>query len=428
MRRSLVRALALALLVAGCDSLAEPTAPPHPTSRPSSGPTIVSLTFDDGLASAYLVRPILAAHKVHATFYLNSGHIGQPGFLTWRQVHDLASDGNEIAGHTALHANLAQVDPAEAQREICDDRVALFAQGYQVTDFAYPFGAFNDTVAGLAQACGYASARTTTHVPGIAETIPPAQPYAIGVGNGTPALSAMEAAVMAALPTGGWVPILFHGVCDGCSGLAIPRRDLSAFLDWLADQRAPVVVKTVREVIGGAVQPAVPGPAAPPPPRGGNALQNPSLENDANGDAKPDCWTVGNTGKSSSTWLRSTTAHSGTYAERVVVTNYADGDARLGVTEDLGGCTPSVAPGHSYVITAWYRSSGAVAFTGHTRSGVTFAYWTKSPEFPASDDWAEARWVTPAVPNDVDGLSFGIAISGNGSLAVDDLGIEDAAP
>jgi len=211
-RTSLVSALALALLVAGCDALANPSSPPRGTGRPSAGPTIVSLTFDDGLASAYLIRSILAAHKMHATFYVNSGHIGQAGFMTWKQVHDLASDGNEIAGHTALHANLVDVDPAEAQREICDDRAALFDQGYKVTDFAYPFGAYNESVAGIAQACGYESARTTTHLGGTAESIPPAQPYAIGIGNGTPERSAMEAAVRLAMPVGGWVPILFHGV------------------------------------------------------------------------------------------------------------------------------------------------------------------------------------------------------------------------
>jgi len=297
MRSAMARVLALALLVAGCDTLANPSSPPQPTSRPSPGPTVVSLTFDDGLASAYLVRAILAAHKMHATFYLNSGHIGQPGFMTWKQVHDLASDGNEIAGHTVLHLNLRDVDPEEAQREICDDRAALFDQGYEVTDFAYPFGAFDHTVAGLAESCGYESARTTSHFAGSAESIPPAQAYAIGIGNGTPALSAMEAAVRAAIPTGGWVPILLHGVCDGCSPLAISKSDLTAFLDFLVDQEARgLVVKTVAQVVGGSAKPAVAGPAAPPPPKGSNGLKNPSLEEDANGDAQPDCWTGGHTG------------------------------------------------------------------------------------------------------------------------------------
>jgi peptidoglycan/xylan/chitin deacetylase (PgdA/CDA1 family) len=390
--------------------------------------TTVSLTFDDGIASAYLARAMLAAHGMHATFYLNSGHLEDPGFMTWQQVQDLYGDGNEIAGHTALHVNLPQIDAAEAQRQICDDRVALLRHGYAVTDFAYPYGSYDPSIVAMVRACGYNSARTTNQVPGSVEGIPPARPYAIGIGTSSLALSDMEATVTRATRTGGWVPLMFHGICDACSPLAISEADLTRFLDWLRAQSVHgVVVKTVQQVVGGSVRPAVQGPLAPFAPNGTNGLRNPSLEQSDKPDGSPGCWSLGGDGNNTATWTRTTTAHTGTFAERVDVTNFVDGENRLTVLEDLGSCSPSVVPGHRYLITGWYMSTVPVYFTAHIRDLTTFAYWTKSPPFLASSSWVEARWVTPVIPSNTDGLSFGLAIGSAGSLTVDDLGIDDAA-
>jgi peptidoglycan/xylan/chitin deacetylase (PgdA/CDA1 family) len=396
----------------------------------AAAPTIVSLTFDDGPATAYAARSILAAHGMHGTFYINSALLGSYSYyMTWQQVADLYSDGNEIAGHTSYHVNLPQVEAAEAQRQICNDRVNLLNHGYPVTDFAYPYGAFNASIQTMAQACGYNSARTTNHVPGAAENIPPTQPYGIGIGNGDLTLSNLENAVTSAMSTGGWVPILFHDICTGCTSLSISEGDFATYLDWLQAQSVNgVVVQTVQQVVGGPVQPPVSGPAAPAAPNGTNGLRNASLEQDANGDSAPDCWTFGGFGNNSAVWTRTTAAHTGSYAERVDVTNYISGDNKLFVLQDLGSCSPSVLPGHRYAITSWYMSTVPVQFIASGRVSTAFAFWTESPPFPASSGWVQARWVTPVIPSNIDGLAFGLTMNTNGSLTVDDLGIDDAAP
>ena len=284
---------------------------------------------------------------MHATFYVNSARLGEfSGFMTWQQVQDLYSDGNEIAGHTEFHVHLPQTEVAEAQRQICDDRVSLLNHGFPATDFAYPYGEFNASIVAMVQACGYNSARTTNHVPGVAESIPPAQPYTIGIGTSSLVLADLEAAVTNARASGGgWVPIMFHSICDGCA-LGISQSDFTSYLDWLQGQSVNgVLVQTVQQVVGGPVQPAVPGPARPPAPNGTNGLRNASLEQDANADSAPDCWAFGGFGNNSAVWTRTTAAHTGTYAERVDVTNYVDGDNKLYVQEDLGSCSPSVLPG-----------------------------------------------------------------------------------
>lgn len=397
----------------------------------AAAPTVVSLTFDDGAASTYSARDILAAHGMHGTFYINSGLIGSFSYyMSWTQVQGLASDGNEIAGHTSYHVNLPEVEPAEAQRQICADRNVLLARGYPVTDLAYPYGAVNGAVKQMAQACGYNSARTTAHVPGTAESLTPADPYAIGIGNGTVTLDNLKNAVTAAIGGGGgWVPILFHDVCNGCTSLAISETDLSAYLDWLQDQSPNgVVVRTVAEVVGGAVQPEVPPPAAPAAPNGTNGVRNASLEQDSNGDSVPDCFSAGGFGVNSARWTRTTTAHTGAYGQRLDVASYSSGDNKLMVLQDLGSCTPSVIPGHRYVITSWYTSTAPAYFTAYARDQSTaFPYWTQSPTFPATSTWSQARWVTPVIPATATGLSFGLTLASAGSLTIDDVGIDDAA-
>src|SRR2546430_1502665 len=94
---------ALAVAVAAVALLALPSA--------AAAQTVVSIEFDDGTATQYQARSVLAAHGMHATFYLNSAFVGTGDHLTWAQVADLARDGSEIGGHTLDHAQLDTLAP-----------------------------------------------------------------------------------------------------------------------------------------------------------------------------------------------------------------------------------------------------------------------------------------------------------------------------
>jgi peptidoglycan/xylan/chitin deacetylase (PgdA/CDA1 family) len=404
------------------------------TANATAAPTVVSLTFDDGWVDQYQGLPALNAHGMNATYFVNSPRIdGDSSYMTWSQVGDLAAAGNEIGGHTAYHVDLPATDPTEAQRQICFDRDNLLARGYQPTDFAYPFGHFSATVKQMVQNCGYNSARTTDTFPSSNPSgqIPPADPYQINVGTDDTTLTAMKAAVTAAENNGGgWVPITFHHICNACNSSSISLPDFVAFLDWLQGQSSTgVVVKTMNQVLGGAVQPAVAGPGLPPAPNGTNILRNASFEQDSNVDSMPDCWVNDDFGNNSFTWTRTTSdAHSGSWAEKLNVTNYQDGDNKLLVTQDLGYCTPSVNEGHRYRITEWYKSDHPAYFTLFTRdSQWQVRFWQSSAAFPASSTWTQASFVTDAIPSGINGLSFGLTLGSNGSLTVDDAAFDDAA-
>ena len=128
----------------------------------SASRTIVSLTFDDGRASQYTMRPLLASHGMNATFYVISNEPDvSTNYLTWQQIHELASDGNEIGGHTLDHYDLTTLDATEAKHQICGDRDALIAHGFSPVSFAYPYGASTPELEQIVAACGYSSARAT---------------------------------------------------------------------------------------------------------------------------------------------------------------------------------------------------------------------------------------------------------------------------
>src|SRR5690349_13412821 len=68
-----------------------------PAARAGSN-TIVTLTFDDGFADQAVVPSMLAARGMHATFFVNSAHLGTPGYLTVGQVLALQAAGHEVGG------------------------------------------------------------------------------------------------------------------------------------------------------------------------------------------------------------------------------------------------------------------------------------------------------------------------------------------
>jgi hypothetical protein len=243
--------------------------------RPArAGTTVVTLGFDDGDATQYQVRPILAAHGMHATFYINSGEVGSSSYyMPWSQIHDLAADGNEIGGHTLTHANLPDLTDDQQRTQICDDRSNLLNQGFSpVVSFAYPYGHYTSTTQSIVQGCGYTSGR---RVGGLiccgfppTETIPPQDPYATRTAppiDSKTSLSDMESYVtQAEQGGGGWQQFMFHLVCDGCASLSIKPSQLTAFLDWLAPRAASgTVVETVADVMGGGY----------PRPQGASPLQ-----------------------------------------------------------------------------------------------------------------------------------------------------------
>ncbi|NJM08921.1 polysaccharide deacetylase family protein [Candidatus Gracilibacteria bacterium] len=126
-------------------------------------PRPVALTFDDGYEDQALnALPLLERYQIPATFYIVSGFVGKPGYMSWQQLETLRDAGMEIGGHTVSHADLAGLSLEEARAEIGQSRQLLRRRlGIEVESFAYPAGSYTLPVTDLVQEAGFSHAVTT---------------------------------------------------------------------------------------------------------------------------------------------------------------------------------------------------------------------------------------------------------------------------
>lgn len=171
----------------------------------------------------------------------------------------------------------------------------------------------------------------------------------------------------------------------------------------------------VTDDYGFADVPRFPAPA----PAGVNALKNPSLEV-AGGEELPQCWEGTGFGENTVAWSRVTDAYEGTYAARLDITEWNDGDAKLVPAWDASNCAPTVTPGASYTLEVAYKSTAPVFFTLYRlgEDGV-WSWWTQTTPIAAATDYTVASYVTPAVPDGTVAVSWGLTLGGNGSLTTD---------
>ena len=438
LRRFLAVALATALTVGMLIAVGGAS----PANAATTG-TIVSLTFDDANADQLPASQYLTSKGMKGTFFLVSGFIGAPGYLTLANVQSMVAAGHEIAGHTISHPDLASISIDEATRQVCNDRVNWANWGIPVANFAYPFASSTTAVENAVKTpCGYNSARGLGDVKSpfscpncpVGETVPPADPYytkAPDEVESTWTLANLQQSVTQAETqnNGSWVQLTFHHICTGsasvCPAPSISPTIFDQFVDWLATHKpakGTTVVKTVGAVIGGTTKPAVAGPVAPPAAPGVNAIKNPSMETFNATTGLPQCYLAGGYGNNTAAWAVTPDAHTGTSATQLTVSNYSDGDAKLVPSLDLGECAPTVTPGTTYTLGEWYKSTAVTQFALYYRTADgLWHYWTSSPWFAASPTYAQATWVTPPMPATATALSFGLNLFNNGTLTTDDL-------
>jgi peptidoglycan/xylan/chitin deacetylase (PgdA/CDA1 family) len=395
---------------------------------------VVSLTFDDGYADQLVGAQELLRHKLPGTFYVPSGWVGLPGYLSLAQVREMRAKGLEIGGHTVLHENLPDVDVAEARREVCDDRANWLGWGIPVTSFAYPYDALGPRERRIVRDCGYNSARQLGDLHSVrspadcadcpyTEQIPPPDPYDVRAPaefDSGWTLGDLINEVRGAERHGGWLPLTFHHVCDGCSDIGIPPQTLRRFLDWLAPRAAHgTAVLPVDAVVGGSVRAPhrLGAPAAAPP--GHDAVRDGSLERWQHGE--PACFRPTSYGRNSVTVRRTGSAHGGRFAASLTVRGYHSGAAQLMPLLDLGSCAPAVAPGRRYTLGVWYTATAPTTPVLYYRTarGAWTAWSVGPPTQPATGTWRQLSWRTPPVPDGATAVSFGLRLRSAGTVVTD---------
>ncbi len=129
--------------------VAQTMPPPVAATWPGDRTAAISLTFDDAMATHLdNVGPILKKHGIHGTFFVSTGSEDwRKRIAEWKQ---LASEGNEIAGHTVNHpCLLPQIEPhaqsytpSMMEAEIRDSAQTILAEigDRRGLTFAYPCG------------------------------------------------------------------------------------------------------------------------------------------------------------------------------------------------------------------------------------------------------------------------------------------------
>lgn len=126
-------------------------------------PKPVIISVDDGYVDdVRTILPDLERDHMVATFFVITGRMTEPGFLTADQIRELDRAGMDVGDHTAHHVDLRLLTPAQLQSETAGSRTVLeHVLGHQVYYFAYPFGAFNSQVVAAVHAAGFTMSYTT---------------------------------------------------------------------------------------------------------------------------------------------------------------------------------------------------------------------------------------------------------------------------
>jgi peptidoglycan/xylan/chitin deacetylase (PgdA/CDA1 family) len=124
-------------------------------------PVIISV--DDGYVDdVRTILPDLERFHMVATFFVITGRTTEPGFLSAEQIRELDRAGMDVGDHTAHHVDLRLLTASELQSETAGSKRTLEQiLGHPVYYFAYPFGAYNDTVEQALHAAGFTMAYTT---------------------------------------------------------------------------------------------------------------------------------------------------------------------------------------------------------------------------------------------------------------------------
>jgi peptidoglycan/xylan/chitin deacetylase (PgdA/CDA1 family) len=135
----------------------------------------IALTFDDGGASSLEIASLLEERGWRGHFFVTTGFIGTPGFLTEEEIRDLAGRGHVIGGHSVTHPRyMGRLSRPELDTEWVESRshlARILSEPPPLTSI--PGGYFSKDAALSAAAAGYRMLLTSEprtrplNVPGI---------------------------------------------------------------------------------------------------------------------------------------------------------------------------------------------------------------------------------------------------------------------
>jgi peptidoglycan/xylan/chitin deacetylase (PgdA/CDA1 family) len=203
----------------------------------------VTISFDDGWKDAYQkASPVLNAAGYEATWFIVSGYLGWPAFVSEEEVQSLAAQGHEIGSHSATHTDPHKISKEEHIIELTISKRDLEALGVgPIRALAYPYGHYSDSIIDDARTAGYSSGRSASDELTINTST--TDPYAILSFSPiqTTSFEEMKDFVDDAVTRGGWAVISFHRVGNPDEYYSVSEEFFRQFIDYLKEQHIDVV-------------------------------------------------------------------------------------------------------------------------------------------------------------------------------------------
>jgi peptidoglycan/xylan/chitin deacetylase (PgdA/CDA1 family) len=227
---------------------------------PDHGKPTVSFAFDDGDASLYS-RAVkkLSTYRYPATAYVIADTIGNAGFLSLEQLHQLRDLHHwEIGGHSFsidshnLPNGLDGLDEPQLKNEMNGLRDWLYENGFSRASFAYPKGAASREVRHFVER-DYCAGRVTAQGP---ETLPPRDEYILrgwSINGLESDQSDVEAMVDKAVADRTWAILSFHDIVAGAPAAATDFNvgEFEAVVDYVRalQKQGKLKVRTVGDAV-----------------------------------------------------------------------------------------------------------------------------------------------------------------------------------
>jgi peptidoglycan/xylan/chitin deacetylase (PgdA/CDA1 family) len=138
------------------DAVAAAGVQPRPLDA-GAQPAAASITFDDGGASAPLAAEMLERRGWRGHFFITTGRIGSPGFVSAQDLLELQRRGHLLGSHSETHPTyMGRLSRAELDQEWKRSRETLGELlGAPPRTASVPGGFLSDAVISAAAASGY---------------------------------------------------------------------------------------------------------------------------------------------------------------------------------------------------------------------------------------------------------------------------------
>jgi len=208
---------------------------------------IVTLTFDDGYASAYANGfPIRQRYGLPATDSVVTGWVDTtPEYMTTEQCSNYLRAGDELSSETVNHPFLTRQSPAQVDYQLSASKAWLEQRFGPCPDFTIPYDDYNDSVIAAVKQ-HYKSARSSD--PGYnTRTNLYYYDILVKVVYKTTTNAQVERCVRTALNNHYWLVLEYHGVDDSGASDSVSPADLEAQMRFI--HQSGIACRTTRQAI-----------------------------------------------------------------------------------------------------------------------------------------------------------------------------------